>query len=108
VATDAQFGRTVLVGVGGVLAEAVADVSVRLLPIDRVDAEEMLDDLATQALLGEFRGEPAVDREALVAVLVGLSEAAAAHPEMVSADLNPLIVHDGRPVAVDALVEVAR
>lgn len=105
-ATDPQFGRTVLLGVGGILAAAVADVAVRLVPIGRVDAADMIDDLAAQALLGELRGEPAVDRERLVDVLVGLSAAAEAHPELVSADLNPLVVVDGAPVAVDALVEV--
>ena len=103
---DAQFGMTVMLGVGGVLAEAIADVVFRLVPIDRTDAAEMIDDLATQALLGPFRGEPAVDREGLVDVLVGLSDAASAHPDLVSADLNPLIISNGLPVAVDALVEL--
>jgi acetyl-CoA synthetase (ADP-forming) len=102
---DEQFGMTVMLGVGGILAEAVADVAFRLVPIEPIDAEEMIDDLATQRLLGPFRGEPAIDRDALVDVLVGLSQAALAHPDLVSADLNPLIVVDGRPVAVDALVE---
>jgi acetyl-CoA synthetase (ADP-forming) len=105
--SDPQFGMAVMLGVGGVLAEAIGDVAFRLVPLTRVDAEELIDDLATQRLLGEFRGEPAVDREALVDVLVGLSAAAEARPDVVSADLNPLIVVDGRPVAVDALVEVA-
>ena len=104
---DEQFGMTVMLGVGGILAEALADVAFRLVPITRQDAHDMVDDLATQKLLGELRGEPAVDREALVDVLVGLSDAAQADPSIVSADLNPLIVVDGRPVAVDALVEVA-
>jgi len=103
---DPQFGMTVMLGVGGILAEAIADVSIRLVPIDRTDAAEMIDDLSTQTLLGAFRGEPAVDRDALVDVLVGLSGAATADPRIVSADLNPLIVVDGRPVAVDALVEL--
>jgi acetyl-CoA synthetase (ADP-forming) len=97
---------TVMLGVGGVLAEAIADVAFRLVPITRVDAEDMIDDLVVQRLLGPFRGEPAVDRDRLVDVLVGLSDAAAAHPELVSADVNPLIVVDGAPVAVDALVEL--
>ena len=66
----------------------------------------MLDQLRGQALLGPFRGEPAVDRQAVVDVLVALSAAATAHPELRSVDLNPLIVVDGRPVAVDALVEL--
>ena len=106
VAHDPQFGPTVLLGVGGVLAEAVADVVIRLVPLAGVDAEEMIDDLASQALLGPFRGEPAVDRRALADVLLALSEAVEQRPGLVSVDLNPLMVVDGRPIAVDALVEV--
>ena len=105
-ADDPQFGMTVVLGIGGVLAEALADVAIRLVPIERVDAEEMIDELRTQALLGAFRGEPEVDRTRLTDVLLGLSRAAVATPELVSADLNPLIIVDGDPIAVDALVEV--
>lgn len=107
VSRDPQFGPTVLLGVGGILAEAVGDAVVRLVPLTRADAEDMVDGLATQALLGPFRGEPAVDRDALVAVLLGLSAAAEADGSIQAIDLNPLIVVDGRPIAVDALVEVA-
>jgi acetate---CoA ligase (ADP-forming) subunit beta len=103
---DAQFGMTVMLGVGGIVAEAVADVTFRLVPISRVDAAEMVDDLKLQKLLGPFRGEPPVDREAVADVLVALSEAAQRRGDIVSADLNPLLIVDGRPVAVDALVEV--
>jgi acetyl-CoA synthetase (ADP-forming) len=106
-AVDPQFGMTVMLGVGGVLAEAVADVAFRLVPITRVDADEMIEDLETQRLLGPFRGEPAVDRERLIDVLVGLSDAAVEHPTLASADVNPLIIVDGVPVAVDALVELS-
>jgi acetate---CoA ligase (ADP-forming) subunit beta len=105
--TDAQFGRCVMIGFGGILAEAIADVSFRLVPLDRIDADEMVEELATQALLGPFRGEPAVDRDALAATILGLSALAEAEPSVVSVDVNPLIVVDGRPVAVDALVEVS-
>jgi acetyl-CoA synthetase (ADP-forming) len=97
---------TVMLGVGGILAEAVADVAYRLVPITATDAEEMIDDLATQALLGPFRGEPAVDRAAVAGVLLALSQAATERPDIASADLNPLLIVDGSPVAVDALVEV--
>lgn len=103
---DPQFGMTVMLGVGGILAEAVADVTFRLVPIEPVDAEEMIDDLALQPLLGEFRGEPAVDRTAVADVLLGLSRVATGRADLASADLNPLLIVDGRPVAVDALVEV--
>lgn len=103
---DPQFGMTVMLGVGGILAEAVADVTFRLVPIARVDAEEMIEDLQLQRLLGPFRGEQPVDRAAVADVLLALSEAATRRPEVASADLNPLMIVDGRPVAVDALVEV--
>jgi succinyl-CoA synthetase beta subunit len=103
---DPQFGRCVMIGVGGVLAEALGDVTFRLVPIDALDAQEMLDDLSGQALLGPVRGEPPVDRVAVAEVLLALSRLAEAHPEVVAVDVNPLIVVDGRPIAVDALVEV--
>jgi acetyl-CoA synthetase (ADP-forming) len=103
---DPQFGMTVMLGVGGILAEAVADVSFRLVPIAPVDAEDMIDDLALQALLGEFRGEPAVERVAVADVLLGLSRVAVERDDIASADVNPLLIVDGRPLAVDALVEL--
>jgi len=104
---DPQFGMTVMLGVGGIFAEAVGDVAFRRVPLDATDAEELLDDLATSALLGPFRGEAAVDRSALVGVLLGLAAFATAEPDVVSVDLNPLIITpEGRPVAVDALVEL--
>jgi acetyltransferase len=104
--TDPQFGPCVMVGMGGVLAEAVADVAFRLGPIDEDDAREMVDSLRTQVLLGPFRGEPAVDRDALAATLVALSRLAEQDPAIVSVDVNPLVVANGVPVAVDALVEL--
>lgn len=106
IAVDEQFGPTVLLGIGGVLAEALADVAVRLVPLTPVDAHEMIEQLATQDLLGEFRGEPPVDRDAVVEVLMALSDVAQDEPGVVSVDLNPLIIDRGRPVAVDALVEL--
>ena len=106
VVRDPQFGPCVMLGVGGVLTEALGDAVFRLVPVTRSDAEEMIDDLATQGLLGPLRGEPAVDRARLVDVLVGLAEVAAAEPGVVAVDVNPLIVSGGVPVAVDALVEV--
>jgi succinyl-CoA synthetase beta subunit len=107
VVRDPQFGPCVMLGIGGVLAEALGDVTFRLVPIDDADAGEMIDDLGLQSLLGPFRGEPPVDRGALRDVLRALSSLAADDPRIVSVDVNPLIVVDGRPVAVDALVEVA-
>lgn len=104
--TDEQFGPTVLLGVGGILAEAIADVTIRLAPITPVDATEMIEQLKTQDLLGVFRGEEAIDRRGLVDTLMALSAAITQHDEVVSIDLNPVLIHHGAPVAVDALVEI--
>jgi len=101
---DPQFGPCVMLGVGGVLAEAVADVAFRLAPLERLDAHELIDDLGSQTLLGPFRGQPAVDRDALADTLCALGDLAG-DPAIASIDLNPLIVVEGQPMAVDALVE---
>jgi acetyltransferase len=104
---DRQFGATVMLGVGGVLAEAIADVVFRPAPLSRLEAGEMIDSLATQKLLGAFRGEAAVNRDELIDVLTGLGAIAEARPDVQSIDVNPLIVRaDGSPIAVDALVEL--
>lgn len=107
VSTDPQFGPTVLLGVGGILAEAIADVTIRLVPITEADADDMVNELNTQALLDAFRGEPAVDRAALAGVLLALSNAVEASADIVSIDCNPVLIDNGQPIAVDALVEIA-
>ena len=106
VSTDPVFGPTITVGVGGVLAEAIADVSVRLVPIRRVDAFDMLRGLRTRALLESFRGEPAVDLDAMADLLLAVSTAAQTIDDLVAIDLNPVRIVDGAPVALDALVEL--
>lgn len=105
---DPQFGLVVMLGIGGVLAEAVRDVTFRLAPITKTDGAEMINDLNAQRLLGEFRGEPSIRRQELIDVLMALCSLGAAHREVLSVDLNPLIIVGGRPVAVDALVEVTQ
>lgn len=103
---DNEFGPCVMLGIGGIFAEAVGDVAFRLAPLDAVDAADLIDDLAHQALLGAVRGEPPVDRAALARILLALAEVGDGDERIRSIDLNPLIVADGIPVAVDALVEL--
>jgi acyl-CoA synthetase (NDP forming) len=103
---DAQFGPCVLLGLGGILAEVQVDVAFAAAPISRAEAREMIHGLAASKLLCEpFRGEPAVDEEALIDLLLSMSRAALENPDLVSVDLNPVILVGERPVAVDALVE---
>ena len=103
---DPQFGPCVMLGLGGILAEAVGDVVFAVAPLSRSEAFAMVEGLSTrQLLIQPHRGEPAIDREALADVLEGLSRLALERPDIESVDLNPLIVSGDQPIAVDALVE---
>ncbi len=103
---DPQFGPCVMLGLGGVFAEALRDVAFAVAPLGPADADELIDALVHAEVLGPFRGEPAVDRSRLVAVLEGLGQIGATRPDVRSIDVNPLIVDGGTPVVVDALVEL--
>lgn len=103
---DPQFGPCVMLGLGGILAEAIAAVSFRRVPLDSVDAEEMIEDLRCDRLLGAWRGEGALDRRVLVDILLGLGALAAEDGTIESIDINPLVISEGIPIAVDALVVV--
>src|SRR5262249_772390 len=71
VTRDPHWGLAIGVGLGGIFAEAVADIAVRLLPVTACDIEEMLAELRGSAVLGGTRGEPAVDPGALVGAIAG-------------------------------------
>ncbi|MBK3565383.1 acetate--CoA ligase family protein [Streptomyces sp. MBT62] len=101
---DRDFGPTVAVGHGGVHAELWRDVSVELAPVDRRTAAGMLDRLRSRRLLDGWRGQPAVDVEALIDAIVAVSEAIAATPGVADIEVNPIRVGAEGALAVDALV----
>ena len=104
---DQQFGPTVMLGIGGIMAEVIKDVAFRPAPITEAIARDMVTSLRMQGLLQEFRGEAAVNVDQVVACLVGLSKVATERQDIVSVDINPLIAKsNGDIVAVDALVEM--
>ena len=102
---DPQFGPLVMVGLGGVFIEVLADVSFRICPITRLDAAEMLDELKGAALLAGARGRKPVSRDAIVDALLKVGGAGGlmmTHEDIAEADINPLIVSEHGAVAVDA------
>ena len=101
---DSSFGPCVMFGLGGIFTEALKDVTFRVAPLTKQDALEMIDEIKTKKLLGEFRGSPAVDRNALAKALVGIGDLAIKYEAIAEIDINPLIVCGDKPVAVDALV----
>jgi acyl-CoA synthetase (NDP forming) len=103
---DPDFGPLVMVGLGGIFVEVLADVSFRICPITRLDAEEMIDDLKGAAILRGARGRKPVSRDAIIDVLLkigGDDGLMMNHAEQIKeADINPLIVSDTGAIAVDA------
>jgi acetyltransferase len=104
---DPQFGACVMLGLGGVLAEALEDVVFAVAPVSEPDAGRLLRRLRARRLLTEpCRGDPPVDERALGRILVELGRLALERPDLASVDINPLVVRGSTPVAVDALVVV--
>lgn len=103
---DPQFGPLVMVGLGGIFVEILKDVSFRLCPIARIDAEEMLAELKGAAILKGARGTKPASLDAIIDVLLkvgGENGLLMRHAADISeADINPLIVSDTAAVAVDA------
>jgi acyl-CoA synthetase (NDP forming) len=106
---DPQFGPVVMFGLGGVFTEALGDVVFRVAPVDEKEAERMIDELHSRALLGPFRGEQAAVREQIIRALMGLSRIGMELPDVAEADINPLLVGPhGEVTAVDALIVLGR
>jgi acetyl-CoA synthetase (ADP-forming) len=103
---DPQFGPCVMLGLGGIFAEAVGDVAFAVAPLAPGDAEDLIDALQYKKLLGAFRGEPALDRKKLARLLESLGKIGAERADVRSIDVNPLIIAGDTPVVVDALVEL--
>jgi acyl-CoA synthetase (NDP forming) len=103
---DAVFGPVIACGAGGVEAELINDVSVRLSPLTEPDAREMLRSLATFPLLTGYRGAPKVNLESLEQLLLRTSAMVDAHHEIVELDLNPVIASPDGVRTVDARLRV--
>lgn len=91
---DPQFGPLVAFGLGGIYVEALKDVSFRVAPFSREEAEEMIQEIRSYALLEGVRGEPPADHEAMIDTLLRVSQLVTDFPEIVELDINPLMVFD--------------
>ena len=103
---DPQFGPCVMFGLGGVFAELVKDVAFAVAPLEPHDAEDLIHALRHSEILDAFRGEPEADIAKLAHILETLGRIGEARPDVLSIDVNPLILSGSEPVVVDALVEL--
>jgi acetyltransferase len=100
---DPQFGPLVTFGLGGIFVESLKDVSFRLAPFSREEAEEMIMEIRAHSLLEGVRGQKPADQEALVEALLRIGQLVVDFPEIAELDINPYIVYEegGGGVAVD-------
>jgi len=102
--TDPAFGKLVAFGLGGILVEVLKDITFRLAPASREDALSMLDCIAAAEILRGVRGSEAVNREALAALIVSVSQIIVDFPEISELDLNPVFATAQGAIAADVRV----
>ncbi len=88
---DPTFGPVIMIGLGGILVEALQDVSFRIAPIDESDALDMLNELRLHKLLDGVRNHPPVDKNKIIHLITSLAQLALDHPKILEMDLNPVI-----------------
>ena len=101
---DPSFGPSVMLGAGGIFAEALKDSTSRLAPLTLDEAEEMIGELRVATIFEGWRGGPALDKRALARVIVTLGRALCRHGELSTVEINPLRVYPEGVLALDALL----
>ncbi|MFW9999517.1 MAG: acetate--CoA ligase family protein [Candidatus Hodarchaeota archaeon] len=102
--TDPQFGPALMFGIGGILVELLEDVSFRIAPITEYDAKEMIHEIKGFPILDGYRGKPKADLDAIVQVLLKISDLVVEHEEINEMDLNPVFIYDKGLICVDARI----
>jgi acetyltransferase len=104
VVRDPQFGPAAMLGLGGVWAEVYKDVVFGMVPLNKEEIFEMISDLKGQVLLKGYRGSKPVNMESLADWLIKLGWFALKVEKIQEIDVNPLLIVNGEPVAVDATI----
>lgn len=103
---DPQFGPTVLFGLGGVFVEVFKDVSIRVAPVDKRMAMDMIKEIKGYLILKGFRGKKPADIDALADIIVSVSSLAMEMGSVMELDINPVMAYEDGAVAVDARIKL--
>jgi acetyl coenzyme A synthetase (ADP forming)-like protein len=90
---DPQFGPLVTFGLGGIYVETLKDVAFRVAPFSRYEAEAMVGEIRARSLLDGVRGQPGVDKPALVDALLRIGQLVQEFPEITELDINPFVIY---------------
>jgi acyl-CoA synthetase (NDP forming) len=101
---DPQFGPVIMFGLGGVFVEVLKDVSFRVIPVGRRDAQEMIQEIKGFALLRGFRGREPANISALVGMILKISKLINENPQIREMELNPVLAYKDKALAVDARI----
>ena len=105
---DDNFGPVILFGMGGVYTEVLADRNMALPPMNRLLAQRLMQGTNIYRLLAGYRKRPGADLPAFEETIIRLSHLAIDFPEIAELDMNPLVVHEGKPLALDARAVVRK
>lgn len=105
--TDPQFGPVMMFGLGGIMVEVLKDVSFRLVPLERKDAEDMIMEIKGRPVLEGVRGQPPANLDALTGLILQVSQFIEANPDVRELDLNPVLASPSGAIAVDARIVIA-
>jgi len=101
---DPQFGPCVMFGLGGIFTEIFEDTVFRVAPLQKRDALDMMQEIKAHKILEAVRGLEAVDRQLMADILITVGQIGIENDRIKEIDLNPVIIANGKPVVVDALV----
>jgi acyl-CoA synthetase (NDP forming) len=101
---DPQFGPVIMFGLGGIFVELLKDVSFRVIPVNRKDAQEMIEEIKGYPLLQGYRGKEPASLSALVDIILKISKWIEGSPWIKELELNPIFAYRDKAVAVDARI----
>jgi len=101
---DAQFGPTIMFGLGGIFVEVLKDVTFRIAPVTEEEAKDMISEIKAYPILKGYRGNPPADIDTIAKILVKTSKLVTDHQEIQELDLNPIIVYESGAKTVDARI----
>lgn len=104
ISKDPQFGPVVMFGLGGIFVELFKDVSFRVIPVERKDAEEMIKEIKGFPLLQGYRGKEPADISSLINIILKISNFIEENPQIKELELNPIFAYRHRAVAADARI----
>jgi acyl-CoA synthetase (NDP forming) len=101
---DPQFGPVIMFGLGGIFVELLKDVSFRVIPVERKDAQEMINEIKGYPILEGYRGKDPADISALVEIILKISKLIEENPQIKELELNPIFAYRDKAIAIDARI----